>query len=505
MKRIATSILLILAATGAASAQKYLNYEMFGAVGDGVHDDLDAIVATHEAANAKGLPVRADDSKTYYIGGASKTAYIMTDTDFGKAHFVIDDRELENIRTNIFVVKGSADPFEVKGVSSLKAGAKSLGVKLSAECLLMVTNDNHKVYIRKGLNQNSGTPQREMLLASPSGKISNLSKVIWDYDEITSLKAYPVDKKKLTVQGGIFKTIANQAPSQYNYHGRGIVIARSNTLVQGIKHYVEGEGDHGAPYRGFISIEYCANVTIKDILFTTHKTYVTIGAAGKPVSMGSYDLNIGNSVNVKMINCNQTRNIDDKVYWGLMGSNFCKSLYMEGCRVSRFDAHQGVVDVTLKNCVFGHMATRAVGSGTMKIEGCEVRSGYFFSLREDYGSSWDGSIIIKNSILRPVSPGTTGIVVIGGNNDGTHDFGYACRLPQNVVIDGLFIDDSVLRGKPGYEGPSVFAKFNYSPKATQPYPAEGSIEVKKVKVFSGKPLSISSNAKRFEGYATKGL
>lgn len=506
MIRVTTSLIALLAISMTAGAQTtHINYEMYGAVGDGHHDDLDAIVAAHAAANEKGLPVRVSDDKTYFIGGAAKTAIIKTDTDFGKAHFIIDDRKLENIKANIFEVRASEESFEVKGVGALKKGARKLGVKLPADCLMMPTNSNRKIYIRKGLNQNSGTSQREMILVDRKGRISELSPVMWDYDTLTSLEAYPVDEKQLTVKGGIFTTIANEAASEYNYHGRGIVVKRSNTLVEGITHYVEGEGEHGAPYRGFISVEFCAGVTLKDIVFTPHKTYVTIGAAGKPVSMGSYDLNIGNAVDVKVIGCTQTRSIDDRVYWGLMGSNFCKSLFMENCNVSRFDAHQGVVDVTLRNCVFGHMSTRAVGSGTMRIEGCEVRCGSFFGLRSDYGSSWDGRIIIKDCVMRPVAQGTRSLVVIGGENDGTHDFGYDCRLPQYVEVSGLVIDDAVMDGKKGYDGPVLFDRFIYSPAATQPYPAEGKIKVSRVQVASGKPLKISANPERFALYKTSGL
>ena len=77
--------------------KKYLTYEQFGAIGDGSHDDLEAIVATHAEANEKGLAVKARDGAVYYIGGAKKTAVIKTDVDFGQARFIIDDRELEDI------------------------------------------------------------------------------------------------------------------------------------------------------------------------------------------------------------------------------------------------------------------------------------------------------------------------------------------------------------------------------------------------------------------------
>ena len=62
-----------------------VTYEEFGAVGDGKADDQSAIVAAHAAANEKGLPVKAGDGKTYYIGGGAAVAVVKTDVDFGTA------------------------------------------------------------------------------------------------------------------------------------------------------------------------------------------------------------------------------------------------------------------------------------------------------------------------------------------------------------------------------------------------------------------------------------
>ena len=47
--------------------KKFVSYEDFGAVGDGIHDDLPAIVEAHRYANEQGLPVRARDGAIYYI------------------------------------------------------------------------------------------------------------------------------------------------------------------------------------------------------------------------------------------------------------------------------------------------------------------------------------------------------------------------------------------------------------------------------------------------------
>ena len=57
----------------------FVNYEQFGAVGDGVADDFGAIIACHEYANATGTPVKATDGAAYYIDGKKRHAVIKTD------------------------------------------------------------------------------------------------------------------------------------------------------------------------------------------------------------------------------------------------------------------------------------------------------------------------------------------------------------------------------------------------------------------------------------------
>ncbi len=93
-----------LSARAALPPQGVVRYRDFGAVGDGKTDDSDAIAAAHTFANQHGLPVKADEGATYYIGGKDRTAIIQTDTDFGTAAFVIDDRDVQNRRANVFVI-----------------------------------------------------------------------------------------------------------------------------------------------------------------------------------------------------------------------------------------------------------------------------------------------------------------------------------------------------------------------------------------------------------------
>src|SRR5690606_37377199 len=129
------------------------------------------------------------------------------------------------------------------------------------------------------------------------GNVDQNAPIIWDFDQITEITALPIDQTPLHLKGGRFTTIANRDESKYNYYSRNIDIRRSHVTVDSLQHFITGEGEQGAPYAGFLNINNCAYVTVKNTVLTGHKTYQTIGSAGKPVSMGSYDLSINRALN----------------------------------------------------------------------------------------------------------------------------------------------------------------------------------------------------------------
>ena len=497
-----TSMFLSCALALAAGAQDFVTYEEFGAVGDGKADDMAAIVAAHAAANEKGMPVRAGAGKTYYIGKGARTAVIRTDVDFGTAAFVIDDREvpLDKRSTPVFRISAAAKPVAIKGPATLSRGQANIGVTLPGPCLVKVEDDTVRQYIRYGLNQNNGTPKREVFLAAADGAVDPATPIVWDYGTVTRVTAHPLDAKMLTVRGGRFTTIANQAESKYTYYGRAISVQRSNVLIDGLHHDITGEGDHGAPYGGFVSISFAANVMVSNCVFTAHKTYRTIGAAGKPVSMGSYDLSANNSVNVSFVNCRQTTDINDRRYWGIIGSNYCKNMLYDGCVFSRFDAHMGVANATIRNSELGYMGINAIGFGTFLVENTTVRSRSFFNLRNDYGSTWRGEFIVRNCTFVPrIGEKAFGALVNGESTDW-HDFGYECHMPRKIVFDGLKIDDSNCPEK--YDGPFVFGQFsrkNVAPGYVEkhPYHVTEEVVLRNVTTASGKPVALSPNMHMF--------
>lgn len=415
----------------------YVTYEQFGARGDGETDDLDAIVKTHEYANENGLSVFANETATYYIGGKAKTAVIKTDTSWSTARFIIDDTNVEKISSWIFNVAPTKGSYSITGkVNPLKMDATNIGTTLDSESLVVFTDSNIKRYIRKGANQNSGSSQSDVILVDKNGNISSDTPLIWDFDAVTGATVYPIDSEILIIKGGRFTTIANAAPSEYTYYSRGIQVRRSNTVIDGIYHDVINEGKTGAPYSAFVSLSCCANVTVKNGTFTGHKKYATIGSAGTSVQMGTYDIGAATSVNATFLNCKQTNDITDGNYWGIAGTNYCKNLTYDGCAFSRFDAHQGVRNATIKNSVLGHHGIKLIGMGTALIENTTVLSSSFVDLREDYGSTWNGELIIRNCKFYP-----TGVEnnIVNATNSEDHDFGYTCYMPQKIEIDGFFI------------------------------------------------------------------
>lgn len=486
-------LVLVLTAATAAMAAEAVRYRDFGAVGDGRTDDFAAIAKAHAHANEKGLPVVAGDGAIYSIGGADRTIVIQTDTDFGKAKFLIDDTKLVNHRANVFEVCSRHATLRLKGVDSLKRGQQRIETDLPGPCLVTVRDDGVKRFIRRGLNPNQGSAQTDVFLVDARGGVDPRTPIIWDFAKLTRIEARPLDEQILTIKGGHFTTIANQAGSQYNYHARGIAIRRSNVVIEGLEHHVKGEGETGAPYGGFLHIANCANVLVRDTVLTGHKTYRTIGRADKPVSMGSYDISINSSVNVTLKNVTQTNDIMDRKYWGIIGTNFCKNLTYDACKLSRFDAHQGVANATIRNSTLGYMGLRLTGFGTFTIENSTVQSDDFILLRPDYGSTWNGEVMIRN--CRFITP-SRAPAIIGGSNDGQHDFGYTCHLPGRIVIDGLRIED----GK-GSRGPVVLGNFNprFQPGMKLPHPQVITRQVawRGVQVASGKPLRLSDNEALF--------
>lgn len=484
--------------------ENLVDYESFGARGDGVADDLEAICKAHAHANANGLAVRTRADATYHLGGRALTAIIATDTDWNTSRFTIDDSDTESVedhRANLFEVRSLLEPEPLK-IEGLTRDQQEIGVHPAHDCHVLVENDQRRVYIRRGLNQNNGTAQHDCFILRRDGSID--SPIDWDYDHVSRIEARPIDDSTLVVRGGVFTSFANRMVQErgYNYWARGIRILRSNTEVDGLTHYVAGETDVGHPYTGFLNIQQCADITLRNCFAAGHKIYSTIGAAGKPVNMGSYDINANNVVNFCMIGCSMNH-ITDRTRWGVIGSNFCKNILLEDCTLSRMDTHMGVSGTyEVRRCSLGHMGLNAIGRGTLTVEDSTLYGSSLISFRPDYGSTWEGDVVIRNCRWIPACGDLSWPHMIGARNDGMHDFGYPCSMPRHVDIDGLEVDDA--NHPDDYDGMYFFADPETANNsvdgvaltAERPYPYAPAekITVRGLSTTSGMQPKVSPNA-----------
>ncbi len=124
------------------------------------------------------------------------------------------------------------------------------------------------------------------------------------------------------------------------------------------------------------------------------------------------------------------------------------------------------------------------------------------SFRQDYGSTWEGDLVIRNSRWVPACGDETWPHLIGVRNDGTHDFGYPCSMPQTVTIDGLVVEDS--NTPAGYDGLYLFTDPDaindvvdavpLTEERPFPYAHCNEVKIQDLKTASGKAWRVSPNA-----------
>ena len=297
----------------------------------------------------------------------------------------------------------------------------------------------------------------ELAIINADGSVDQSTPLLFDYEEITSVTVINIDDKPITVSGGVFQTKANQSTLRnYYYYSRAITVKRSNTTIEGFRHFITDEGDSGEPYSHFIMVSSCNNVLIQDGEIQAHKAYKKYNDSNN--TMGTYEFQAYGSNNVTWRNIWQSNFFIDFEYkgktyevpsigngwWGAMGSNNSKNLTYDTCRITRFDAHQGTYNGTVINSEVS--ALELIGGGTMRVENTKIYKDFasasttICNLRADYGSTWNGDLIIKDCTLVVNNPNNATQICLFGAEWYDHYFGYQCYLFQNITLDNFKID-----------------------------------------------------------------
>ena len=451
-------------------------YEDFGAVGDGVTDDFFAIKACHDYANLYGHTVNGTRGATYYIGCANgtKSISVKTDTYLNLCSFIFDDRDLpEPWESNaymapIFKILPEKSGYTLTGsqlpVKSLSAGSETIGTWAPGERVLISIYDNtQRHYIRYGSNQNNGTAQREIIIVHPDGKVDPSTPIEWDFATLYKMEIYPADDAPIVFSGGYkgqgdpvelgrfdnfyqherakVYTYFNESTSTTKYFERNITITRSNVTIKNIEHILYDDVEQSASYTGFIYTECCSDILVEGMVFQKQKQFTVVGANGSTITRGSYEINATACNNVTWRHCRQSNFFEpdgSTKSRGSMGSNYCKNLTFDDVVNCSFDAHRNLYNGTIRNSTCEHL--NFIGSGTIRYENVTVYTDGNHAaiiLRQDYGSTWRGNVVINGLTIRTSKDNDT-ISLIRADYVN-HDFGYTCYLPEKIEINDVKI------------------------------------------------------------------
>ena len=421
---------------------EYVTYEDFGAKSDEGFDNYPIMKATHEYANENQYEVRAEEGKTYHVYRLNETEVIniQTNTNWNNANFIIHDESINDKNTRnyaIFQITSNLSSITISNptvLENIKIDRQTTRIQELAgygECFCIAYNADKKQFIRSGSAENTGTSQQDFFKIDNEGNV--LNEIQWDFENVTSVLLIKIPEETITIQNANFTTILpeNDYEQESGYFNRNIICNRSNTVIKNITHNTNNSERIAGPYFGFIRISYASDVTLKDSSLYCHKYQLK----------SNYDLILENSINVTMDNV-KSNDIEDEQRWGIVGSNYTKDIVYKNCELNRIDAHAGVHNLTIENCIIGIKGLTLIGSGELNLKNV-TRLGWnsFITLRSDYGSTWNGNINIEDCVYIPSSANRILSFTVTYEDGELHDYGYDLYLP-NISINNFIIKDS---------------------------------------------------------------
>ncbi len=381
--------------------------------------------------------------------------------------------------------KKDKDGYILRG---LESGGKSekINLKLGYPAMLLIKNAKLYSYIRYGFIGSEGAPQREVLLIDGDGNIDPSTPMLHDYKDITDIIIVRLDVRPISIKNASVETRASRVYHTVNYClQRRFSIERPHVTFENMHHTISGEipraepvrqdetglsysvanegyytndgkvydkdgniytGDDirpfiGPGYYGFICIDITHDVYVKNCSFQSHVLYVE----------GTYDITAGSANKIVLEDCTQVNFFekdeggnDTKIpnmakCWGVAGTNYCKNMDYIRCRLTRYDAHAGVVNGKVIDSEI--TVLRLIGGGDFLMEGTRIyaRNNMPIQLREDYGASFNGTLTVRNcEIIDTNETGKTVTALISAPTSYT-DMGYTTFFP-NLIIENIKLD-----------------------------------------------------------------
>lgn len=416
-----------------------VNYRMFGAVGDGKHDDGIQIKLAHEYAERHRIPI-VNLSGDFWIQRANNIP-IATNIHWGNTTLHIDEK-YNNKSVPRFVVRDDLPQHDLALDEELKAVLlKKLkpGVQIIDELapyaghLVSVVDDGDRIGIRAGNYSKRGWAREELFYVEEEGRI--IGDIAWQFKNITSAIAKPCEDSYLVIEGGGLR-LSGDTPDESSpgYHQNGILVQRSRTIIRDQWVGLEsGKRDNSLePRSGFYTLSRVYDVTLENIRAMPWEKSRRDKA--KAVKHGTYGIS-----GARMLNCT-FRNLTAEggwVSWGVFGTNLNKNFRVENCRLNRIDVHFHCWNLYIRDCTIGFKGISVTGGGDLFVENTTRHGNSFVAFRQDYGAKWDGHVRLRNCTLKPSSDGRVAVLSYHPSN---FDYQYPIGFARSVAIEDMVID-----------------------------------------------------------------
>lgn len=347
---------------GMPNVRNYISPEMFGAKGDGVNDDTDAMIACFQFASDHSLPV-VWHGKTIYLktATAQNCPVINTDVDFSGCIILMNSN---NQGETILKIGDNPVAFSASGVD-----ATNFGTVFSAYPNSVITVDSNM-----SLGQRQGDPttpyfHKQTFLTNDYGVIQPFNL----YTPITSVRScYAVDRyaEPITVRLGAIVADGVNYPAE-------ILVQRSNVTVCDTA--IESRNITSVSWKnGLFTARYGFNIKFRNI----HGNNIQ---ANSSATVTAYLFDAYSCYGLAFERLSFIKN------WGGVATHFCTDVTMRDCDCGRMDYHYGVYGENLvDNCrFFGFPAQVSVGYGDGKVT---VRDSAIYKREE--GSLYDNGLIL---------------------------------------------------------------------------------------------------------------
>ncbi len=378
-------------------------YRDFGAVGDGIADDYDALFAAHSYANSCGQTVYADEGDVYLLRERKNGSIpVMTNVYLGTAKIISAIGEGES-ELPIFEIKSVYDSIKYD-VESDSEFFENLDLLKDQTHFIGISELLEEKSLVKIHGEKNGVALSDVFIIDISGKIDKNTLPVFNLSSVTGVEIYSLNDSDIVFSGGVF-LLGKTVPV--------ISVRRSNVKLDNLKYETNAGVGSVIPYIDF-SLSYDCEIRESEVSVKLHDSMMMrLDKIGAETESAPFILMDG-----------------------------AKNVEINNSKLSYVDATLGVFGLEITKTET-NSAVKLYGGGTFKADGLTVNDeSCFIVLPRESGASFCGEIYIKDSKL--IGKNSSFACVIKSEFDFydymDRKFGYDSYMPSAVYLDNFDFD-----------------------------------------------------------------